>query len=357
MKQQKGLACVFHRHEVPDSSEYICACECVSDVCGALGLPAEEAANGAASSASPAARSAAALALHEAVSMTASHAEYTPHTRCHTVEGLTEAQATPFWHRSVLLVAKWIFATVCGSLRRGASVVGVYLTRSGEAEFTVGLITQGTARDERLQDALLRFRGTHTLAKMHAELPLCAAHRAVALRLWWEPRTERVTPHHIMPPVKVILDEGKKRRKQQHNGPQLNGYAAVNVFLCRPVASRLRGTTRKPLSCAGGNVAMRVTTTAKEKRCDKQPKVSAASVVAATTMAAAADPSRIIEHSNDPQERLQNAVVLYFDDLSVVEEGEHLVGVEVEAMPSYRAFVPALYGHLSPFLVVSRGDA
>ncbi|CCW67698.1 unnamed protein product [Phytomonas sp. Hart1] len=42
-----------------------------------------------------------------------------------------------------------------------------------------------------------------------------------------------------------------------------------------------------------------------------------------------------------------------FDDLRVDTIGEHLIGVEVDVENSYKPFIPALYGHVGPFLVVS----
>lgn len=342
MHQQRVPRCVFHRHEVPDKSEFLCECAELNDILYLLGLQKVKEKNDLATQSLAVCPVATELVPRESLSMTASHAEYTSLTRCHTVEGLTGEQVTQFWQHAVVLAAKQIMNTVSGSLRRGGTpVVGVFLMRSGAAEFTVGLITQGTPRDVRLQDALLQFCDKYTLTKTYAELPLCAAHRAKALRLWWEPRTERVTPRRVMPPIKVILEEPLQPKQ---NITPFCGYAAVNVFLCRPAASRLCGSTRRLLGAAGCGATDKV-----ELRVTEKQDVRGA--------AFAEDDAQGASSSANVKGKQQRIVVFYFDDLYVVEEGEHLIGVQVETLPSYRAFIPALYGHLAPFLVVGREDA
>lgn len=341
--RQRPLTCVFHRHEAPDKSEHLFECARLGDVLGVLGLREEEEAQGAAAAKTFVCPSAAALAPRESVSMTASHAQYTPLTRCHTVEEMTEEDAASFWRRAASFVAGQILEVTSGTLRRRTPVVGVFLMRAGAAEFTVGLITQGTARDPRLRTALSQFCGAHTLTKTYAELPLCAAHRAATLRLWWEPRTERVTPCRVMPPMKVILEEP---HDPQPDGTQFGGYAAVNVFLSRPAASRLCGSTRRLLDGVGERIAPAATPNIVQKQNNKKSKGAAFS---------AHDAHGTV--GSKAQGRQPRTFVFRFDDLSVVEEGEHLIGVEVETLPSYKPFVPTLYGHLAPFLVVGREDA
>ncbi|RNF27300.1 uncharacterized protein Tco025E_00492 [Trypanosoma conorhini] len=332
-------SCVFHRHEVPDTSEYMCAFAELAEVRQALGL--QEKPTAAVPGIHPAS-----LALRESVSMILSHADYTSLTRCHTVEGLTEERAVAFWEHATMFAAEHILNSASASLRRGTPVMGVFITRNAPADFAVGLITQGTLRDQRLQDALARFSAPHTLAKVHAELPLCAAHRAATLRLWWEPRAERVTPNRVMPPMKVIIEQ-----QLRLDEAQLSGYAAVSVFLCRPAAAQLCGSTRKLLIDAAAVAPEKTAAPAADRKREKRKKRSAAFALDDPHGAA-----RCREQEQE-QQRRRRTVVLHFDDLSVLEEGEHLIGVEVERLPSYKAFVPALYGHLAPFLVVAHEDA
>ncbi|RNF01778.1 hypothetical protein TraAM80_06777 [Trypanosoma rangeli] len=342
-------SCVFCRHEVPDKSEYMCACTELTEIRHVLGLQEKQTITSNAAASVPSIHPAS-LALRESVSMTLSHADYTSLTRCHTVERLTKDQVTLFWEHAAMFAAEHILNAASGSLRRGTPVMGVFITRNAPADFTVGLITQGTLRDQRLQDALAQFSSPHALARVHAELPLCAAHRAATLRLWWEPRAERVTPHRVMPPMKVILEQQQEHQYQQQgqlDETHLCGYVAVNVFLCRPAASQLCGSTRKLLNDAVAATFEKTTTHAADKISSRRKKKAAAFVV---------DDPHGAARSRE-QEQWRRTVVLHFDDLFVLEEGEHLIGVEVERLPSYKAFVPALYGHLAPFLVVAHEDA
>ncbi|ESL11395.1 hypothetical protein TRSC58_00855 [Trypanosoma rangeli SC58] len=336
-------SCFFYRHEVPDKSEYMCACAELTEIRNLLGLQEKQTIAFTAAASMPNIHPAG-LALRESVSMTLSHADYTSLTRCHTVEGLTKDQVILFWEHAAMFAAEHILNAASGSLRRGTPVIGVFITRNAPADFAVGLITQGTLRDQRLQDALTQFSRPHTLTKVHAELPLCAAHRAATLRLWWEPRAERVTPHRVMPPMKVILEQ---QQQGQLDETHLCGYVAVNVFLCRPAASQLCGSTRKLLSDAVAATFEKTTTHAADRIPDRRKKKAAAFVVDDPCDAA----------RSREQGQVRRTVILHFDDLFVLEEGEHLIGVEVERLPSYKAFVPALYGHLAPFLVVAHEDA
>ncbi|KAH9578884.1 hypothetical protein LSM04_006816 [Trypanosoma melophagium] len=370
VQQQHGSACVFHRHEVLNKSEYICACEKLTDVLHTLELSEKHLTNTITGTASGAAtevetgaassiavvESAAQLAVHGAISMTASYADYTARTRCHTVENLTIEQCVSFWKRSIIFAADLILSATNNATRRSAVVAGVFLIRSGYSEFTVGIITQCATRDHRLQSILSQFCDNHMLRRVHAELPICAVHRTTTMRLWWEPRTERVTPHRIMPPMKVILEQ--HHHKQQCNGVPCSGYGAVNVFLSRPMTSRLCGKTKKMLSCTNPDAFEKTPSLGVDKLQGKGLKDDAdAAILTSDFLNDAAYTSAVQKREKPKLDRRQNIVILHFDDLSVVEEGEHLIGVEVEALPSYRAFLPALYGHLAPFLVVSREDA
>ncbi|ORC88248.1 uncharacterized protein TM35_000171200 [Trypanosoma theileri] len=367
--QQKHVsACVFHRHEELNKSEYLCTCEKLTDVLHILELPekhnitdtltrtAETGAAGRATTSSmTVVESAAQLSVHGAISMTASYADYTSRTRCHTVENLTIEQCISFWKRSVIFAAEFILSATNNAMRRSAVVVGVFMIRSDYSEFTVGIITQCATRDNRLQPILSQFCDHHMLTRVHAELPLCAAHRTTTMRLWWEPRTERVTPHRIMPPMKVILEQ---HQKLQCNGIPCCGYGAVNVFLCRPMTSRLCGTTKKTLQSTNPDAFEKILLSTVDKGQGKGLKDDAdAAILNSDFLKDAAYSSAVQKRQKLKLDRRQNIVILHFDDLSVVEEGEHLIGVEVEALPSYRAFLPALYGHLAPFLVVAREDA
>ncbi|EKF33316.1 hypothetical protein MOQ_002822 [Trypanosoma cruzi marinkellei] len=342
--RQSFPSCVFHRHEVMEKSEYMCVCAQLTELYDLFCQQAKQVDAFASADSKPNVYSTS-LALHESISMTASDADYDSLTRCHIIETLTEDQVTFFWEHAVMFAAEHILSSSPVSLRRGKVVRGVFITRNAVADFSVGLITQGTWRDQRLQAAVSQFSGPHTLNKVYVELPLCAAYRAAKVRLWWEPRVERVTPHRVMPPVKVILDQ--QQQQEQVDKTKLCGYAAVNVFLCRPAASRLCGTTRKLLNGADGGTAGKAEVPAAEKRrWDIKSKAAAFSI----------DDSQGAARCRE-QASWWRSVVLHFDDLFVLEEGEHLVGVEVERLPSYKAFIPALYGHLAPFLVVDHENA
>ncbi|ESS65041.1 hypothetical protein TCDM_06671 [Trypanosoma cruzi Dm28c] len=341
--RQSFPSCVFHRHEVMEKSEYMCKCTQLTEVYDLFCQQAKQLDAFAFADSRPNVNPTS-LALHESISMTASHADYDSLTRCHILETLTEDQVAFFWEHAVMFAAEHILNSFPVSSRRGKAVMGVFITRNAVAEFSVGLITQGTWRDQRLQEAVSQFSGPHTLNKVYAELPLCAAYRKAKVRLWWESRAERVTPYRVMPPVKVILEQ----QQQEHvDKTQLCGYAAVNVFLCRPAASTLCGTTRKLLNGADGGVAGKAVIPAAEKR-NGEINFKAA--------AFSFDDSHGAARCRE-QAPWRRSVVLHFDDLFVLEEGEHLVGVEVERLPSYKAFIPALYGHLAPFLVVTHENA
>ncbi|CBH18609.1 hypothetical protein, conserved [Trypanosoma brucei gambiense DAL972] len=330
------VACVFYRHETLGQSEPIKVCEKISDVFhtvehhvgkGAAAVPTSNADD---DNMSVLHRHLSALAHQESLSMMASYAGYTVQTRSHIAEDLSEKSAELLWKHAAHRAAASIFGTDRCTPRRRALVMGVYITRTSANYFTVGIVTQGDTRDARIRKAITTLSGTHKLTRLDSELQICAAHRSMSIRLWWEPRSDRVTPRSVMPPIRVIL-EREQQELSKTCVTYMTGYGAVNIFLCRPVASKLLGTTRKLLNTG-----------------ECHPTEDAAAWF---------DGRRFPSCAKETQQRRRLTVVLHFNDLHPVEVGEHLVGVEVEPLPPFRPFVPSQYAHLPPFLVVGRSGA
>ncbi|KAH8605060.1 hypothetical protein ERJ75_001642500 [Trypanosoma vivax] len=286
------------------------------------------------------------LNVGESISMMASYAVYTLHTRCHTIRCDTGQQAAGAWVRGTTLAAELLLNSHYGSLRRRGVVMGAFVTRHTPAVFTVGLVTHGSARDLRLEASIEAFRGPHSLAQSNAELPLCATRRSATVRLWWEPRAERVTPRQVMAPMRVIVEQDCESLEQSH----IFGYEAVSVFLCRPAASVLLGTTRKSLSGAWSSFTYKSTPPLHSRSLCRQKSLTAGGQFTSIETNCASG-------KLSDKVRAKLSAVLRFDDLSPTEVGEHLVGVELEAHPAYRPFVSSQYAHMPPFLVVTSGTA
>nr|CCC96038.1 unnamed protein product [Trypanosoma congolense IL3000] len=331
----KGIACVFYRHKTLEQSECICVSQQITDTLHIVSSCTTKVTATFPSNTSTARSKSlllpplASLEESESLSMMVSYAKYTARTRCHFAYGLSHEKAEDFWRKLAARTAENIFGSKLSAPRLKDLVMGVYITRSGSDSFTVGLVTQGTTRDPRVKKALSLLVGDQMSMSLDAELPICAAHRAMTVRLWWQPRTDRVTPRSVMPTIRVTLE---KEQAVTHGEEKqlMAGYDSVNVFLCRPVASKFLGTTRKLLDNG-------------EYHC-------------ADVDAEWQDKHEWAARAKGRRSGRKVVVILYFSNLAVVEVGEHLVGVEVEASPSYTAFVPSQYAHLPPFLVVAQND-
>eukprot|EP00796_Vickermania_ingenoplastis_P001578 gene1578-961_t len=323
-----------------------------------------------------------ALRCGESLSLTASYAEYTNLTRAHIIRNIPPDHICAAWSGACHLLTRYVVQCAPAHLEMGsigsATLNGVYVTRTKDADFAVGIITQCPNWSEDLPlilEAMERVIGYPVQVRC-AVLPLGAGLREVKLSLWWTPNEARVTPGRAIPPLRVILTkphpvcvalnpdgqpppvESKDRRLRRrasgaprrallsvdaimsktHSRRDLfGGYSCVHAFLHRPVDSYMTGSVRLPVAHFSAQELV--------ERFSQHGSVDGAAV-GGEDGPPAADTGFGIRIEGDKVK-----AEVCFQDLEVTAPGEHFIMVEVEVEDAYRPFVPPLSAYLQPFLV------